>query len=263
MTEYDIFKACFGQLVIDKETFTRLAFGEGARIFRERGGFAVTRGQRVTLLCVAPEYQRRGVGTRLLGECERHIRAQGFDRAILGGNMLCGAVEGSCDFFRKNGYAIGGEFKEMQLELGGFSAAEALSRCADDAEFISGDADLEELHRAVAAVDEDWVQYFTQPEDVYCARKNGEIASFCIVGADEDCLLSDGAAKVGSIGCVGTVPEYRCKGTGLALVAKAAEHLQEQGCGRVFIHMTHLDRWYGKLGAEVFLRYSAAEKELS
>ena len=262
MTEYEIFKACFPQLVIDKETFTRLAFGKDTHLFIEEGGFAVTHGQRIALLCVAPEYQRRSIGSRLLAESEQYIRALGHNRAVIGGNMLCGAVDGSCDFFSRNGYTLGSEFKELCLELGSFSAADAMKKCTDDIEFILGDAQPEELHHAVAAVDEDWVQYFTAPNDVYCARRNGTIASFCIVGEDEDCLLSDGATKVGSIGCVGTVPEYRSKGTGLALVATAAEYLQAHGCGRVFIHMTHLDRWYGQLGAEVFLRYSMAEKEL-
>ena len=73
MTDYQIFKACFPELIIDETNFSRLAYGEDVHIFREDGGFVTVRNDHIELLCVAPEYQRRVVGTLLLKKCEQHI----------------------------------------------------------------------------------------------------------------------------------------------------------------------------------------------
>ncbi len=254
MTEFQIFKACFPQLIIDEQSFSRLAFGEGVQLFREEGGFATVRGNCIELLCVAPEYQRSGIGTRLLGQCESCISA---DVIRLSGSMLPGAAEGSGDFFRSHGYRVEGLYNEMSLELDGFIAPDYAA--PEGAQFCFYSGDIGEMRRAVAQVDEDWVQYFSEDEVLYVCLMNGEIASFCIVGEDETCLLSDGK-QIGSIGCVGTVPKFRRQGLGLQMVAFGSAHLRNIGCERVFIHYTHLDKWYGRLGAEVFLRFSPAEK---
>lgn len=262
MTEYEIFKACFPRLVIDKNTFDRLAFPIGAVSFCVEGGFAVYKGERIQLLCVLPEYRGRGVGAHLLELCERGILSDGFKKAVLGGDMLPGAVAESRGFFERQGYAFGGEFNEMELRLSELRFPDEKAPCGARFGFFNGE--LTDLHCAVAEVDEEWVQYFDRKEDVFCGYdEGGELASFCIVGEDEDCLLCDGIAKVGSIGCVGTLPEFRRKGISLNMVAHAAELLKESGSGKVFIHWTHLDKWYAKLGAVTFLKFSPAEKELT
>ena len=260
MTEFEIFKGCFPQLVIDEATFSRLAFGGATKVFRSDGGFACTEGSRFTLLCVAPQYQRNGEGTRLLKLCEEHIKHNGGTAAALSGNMFSGAVAESREFFEKHGYSLGGEFVEMELKLGDFTVPDY--EIPYDAQYGFFDGSIDELRRAVAEVDEEWVQYFNEDGLFFCCFVNGEIASFCIIGEDEDCLLSDASTKTGSIGCVGTVPKFRRRGLGLHMVALGAHWLKERGCDNVFIHYTHLEGWYGKLGAETFLRFSPAEKRL-
>lgn len=260
MTDYEIFKACFEQLNIDEETFTRLAFPKGAYALSVDGAFAVYQGENITLLCVAPQYRGKGIGSRLLGQCEYCIGLNGGAKAVLGGGLLSGAVSGSYAFFEKRGYRFNGEFNEMELLLSDIKAPEA--DIPDTAELRFFDGDIAELRRAVAQVDEEWVQYFTNDETVLCCYMGGELASFCIVGEDERCLLCDGAAKVGSIGCVGTLPKFRRKGLGLNMVALAAEHLRKRGCDKAFIHWTHLDKWYNKLGAQVLLKFAPAHKVL-
>ena len=257
MTDYQIFKACFPELIIDEKNFSQLAYGEDVHIFREDGGFATVHNDHIELLCVAPEYQRRGVGTLLLKKCEQHI-AKEHKKVLLSGNMLPGIAKGSEDFFRRNGYDIGDcIFNEMSLELADFSAP--LYTVPDGTEFCFYNGDIAAMRSAVAEVDDEWVQYFDEDGLFFVCMMNGEIASFCIVGEDECCLLSDGK-RIGSIGCVGTVPKFRRNGMGLHMVALAAEHLKSIGCDRVFIHYTHIDKWYGKLGATTFLRFYTAEK---
>lgn len=260
MTEYGIFKSCFPELKIDESNFNKLAFSDDTKLFRESDGFAVCRKNRITLLCVAPDMQKKGIGSALLKQCEEHIKSSGNTGVSIGGNMLIGATDGSHDFFRKHGYSLSGDFTEMELTLKDFSVPKA--DIPENAEFRFYSGDIEDLRKAVAEVDEEWVQYFDEGGCFYCSFMDGELASFCIVGEDERCLLSDGASKTGSIGCVGTVPKFRKKGLGLHMVALAAQWLKERGCNNVFIHYTHLYNWYGKLGAEVFLRFTTAEKEL-
>ena len=260
MTEFQIFKSCFPELKIDEYNFNKLAFSDETKVFRKGEGFAVCRGSRITLLCVAPETQRQGIGSALLKQCEEHIKSSGNTHAFIGGNMLIGAVGDSHEFFRKHGYRLSGDFTEMELVLRNFTAPKA--DIPENAEFSFYNGDIETLREAVAEVDEEWVQYFDEDGYFFCCFMDGELASFCIVGDDEHCLLSDGASRIGSIGCVGTVPKFRRKGLGLQMVALAAEWLKDRGCDSVFIHYTHLYNWYGKLGAEVFLRFTTAEKEL-
>ncbi len=256
MTDHHIFKACFPGLIIDEQSFSRLAYGGDTQIFRENGGFAAVQGNNIALLCVAPEYQCKGIGTALLNECEKYI-SQYADKIFLSGNMLPGAEESSAEFFRKRGYTLSGCFNEMSLELASFAVP--AYEAPEGARFCFYDGSIEDMRRAVAEVDDEWVQYFNEDGLFFVCMMGDEIASFCIVGEDECCLLSDGR-RVGSIGCVGTVPKFRRNGIGLQMVALGSKHLKDIGCERVFIHYTHLDKWYGKLGAETFLRFVTAEK---
>ncbi len=256
MTDYQIFKACFPELIVDETSFSRLAYSEDVHIFRNEGGFATMRNDHIELLCVAPEYQRHSIGTKLLKQCEEHIGTK-HEKVFLSGNMLPGVAEGSEDFFHRNGYTIGGLFNEMSLELAEFSVPQYTA--PEGAEFCFYSGSIEAIRSAVAEVDEEWVQYFDEDGKFFVCMIDNEIASFCIVGEDECCLLSDGK-RIGSVGCVGTVPKFRRNGIGLHMVALASEHLRNIGCDKVFIHYTHLDKWYGKLGAETFLRFLTAEK---
>ena len=76
----------------------------------------------------------------------------------------------------------------------------------------------------------------------------------------QNALCPKQAAKHGSIGCVGTVPEYREKGIGLAMVAHATQILKEAGCDKSFIHYTALEKWYGRLGYETCMAFVLGEK---
>lgn len=260
MTDHEIFRLCFPEYRIAEHIFSHNAL-EGRKALRCEGGFATVRRDRIELLCVAPEYGGQGRGKALLERCEARIAENGYRTVSIGGGLICGAEERSVPFFEKMGYAIGEcSYTEMELKLADFIPTEAKLNC--DVDFGFYDGDIDELRRAVSCVDEEWVQYFTEGQMFFCGYVAGELASFCIVGDDEQCLLSDGVAKIGSVGCVGTLPEFRNRGMGLRMVALASEWLKRQGCDKVFIHYTHLDGWYGRLGAKVFQRFRTAEKKL-
>lgn len=105
-------------------------------------------------------------------------------------------------------------------------------------------------------------QYFNEYENVFAAFSGGKIVSFCI--AESGCLtmLSRDGENVGSVGCVGTIPAARGQGTGLAMVGKASEQLISRGCDVIYIHYTHLGKWYGKLDFEPFIYFGFGRKAL-
>ena len=112
--------------------------------------------------------------------------------------------------------------------------------------------DYAQLQAAVGQVDEDWVKYFPEGTRVFCAFDGDAAASFCI--------LSDwgvhGGLRIGGPGCVGTVPAYRGKGIGLEMVRLATEAQREEGYSLSWIHYTHLEKWYSRLGYRTVLRWN-------
>ncbi|MCI5669059.1 MAG: GNAT family N-acetyltransferase [Oscillospiraceae bacterium] len=243
MTEYEIFKSCFPELRLDERQFRELSGISSGQTFCCDGGFALVSGNCVRLLCVAPEKRKTGVGTSLLKKAEEHIRSLGYSRAELGGTdsgLLIGAPEDCSRFFTQRGYTLNERVAEMYGTPDMLRSAPAAEGA--DFEFCRGSG----LPEAVAAVDRDWVQYFDGGE-IFCGYSGGKIASFCLLDDDVDCLFSDGT-RVGSIGCVGTVPEFRRRGIGLKMVELAARELYHRGCEKIFIHYTGVYEWYAKIG---------------
>lgn len=252
-SDYGIFRACFPQLALSERDFLSLTRHD--RRFAAEGGFALTSGGSIALLCVRPEYCGRGTGSALLEQCEEHIAANGYGRAVLGGELFGGAVEGSYEFFRRRGYSLGGEFCEMRVDIGGYS--DPLPDVGADFRFLSGVTD--ELVAAVKSVDEDWVQYFGS--DIFCGFVGGRLVSFCIAEDNVVCALG-GSGRMGSVGCVGTIPSARGRGIGLKTVSLALRELSGRGCQSCLIHQTHLCDWYARLGAETVFRFREGSKPL-
>lgn len=259
MNDYELYRASSFGTSLTEPLFNELTEKESCVIFREDNGAAFLKANKLIFLSVLPEHRKKGIGSRLLKRCEEHVLENGGDYIYVNG-IFHGAPEESKGFFIKNGYETKGEFVEMGMDISGFRADTA--HAPDNANYRFFDGEHSELLRAVGEVDEEWVQYFTDDNKVFCAFKNNELASFCIVDEEVHCLLSDGKNKVGSIGCVGTLPRFRKQGIGLYMVELATEFLAEKGCDNSFIHCTHLEKWYGKLGYKTFLKYGAARKKL-
>ncbi len=265
---FDIFKKCFAQFDFGREEFEALSEIKDCRSFSyfEGGamaGFALVKGSDLRLLCVLPEYRTKGIGNFLLTQAENHIRSEGHLIINLGGTssqLFIGATEDSAGFFEKRGYELDGTVAEMGIDTPKLipTGTEPVngSICF---EYYSGSMDA--LNRVVAEVDEEWVQYFGDSE-IFCAMADGEIASFCTLDEDILCLLSGHDQKIGSIGCVGTVPRFRRRGIGLNMVSRAAEELRARGCGKIFIHYTSVYDWYARLGFKTFLRLRTGGKKL-
>ena len=143
-------------------------------------------------------------------------------------------------------------FTELVMDLRTERPAVPEYRPPEGITFGKYSGDIAKLREAVAQVEEDWVQYFGEETPVYCAFDGEKIAAFCI--------LSDwgvhGGLRIGGPGCVGTVPAYRGKGIGLEMVRLATEQQREEGFSLSWIHYTHLEKWYSRLGYRTVLRWN-------
>jgi len=270
MTNYEIFAACFPELDVSEAAFAHMLNQEDRTIFEcarqgERVAYAAMEGNVLRLLCVLPQWQGKGIGRGLMEEAEAFARQTGKGEIIIGGrdgDLFIGSPETAAGFFEKRGYALSRPYDEMRRSLLDFQAADYPLHTPDGTEFCWYTGEKAALLQAVAAVDEDWPQYFAGDEPIFCAALSGQIASFCTVNEWEHCLISNGHNRVGAPGCVGTVPQYRCLGMGLKMVALACEELKKQGCTDAYIHYTGVPDWYRKLGFTVFLRQRLCSKAL-
>ena len=142
-------------------------------------------------------------------------------------------------------------FTELAMPLERFCPDAAPVPCPERIAFGVYRGGAETLHDAVRRVSGDWVQYFTEDREVFCAFDGERIAGFCIA----DDFGRHGGLSIGGPGCVGTVPEYRGQGIGLEMVRRATARLKEKGFDLSWIHYTHLAAWYERLGYEAVLRW--------
>ena len=260
----EIFRESFPEIKLTEKQFAEI-LGDVRFIVHEDKGFAAVSQDKIRLLCVSPEYRNSGIGIGLLKECEDIIRSGGYGRAILGGtdSQLFIGVPQNFSFFEKAGYISDGSCMEKTLSFDRYDAEKlGLKLYPEGITFGFFDGDREELRKAVALVDDEWVQYFDDECPVFCAFEDGNPVGFTIMGYDDLCVLSGDGEKVGSIGCVGVVPSVRNRGIGIAKAAHACMLLKESGCTSLFIHYTHLVNWYERLGCKTFMEYTFAEKSL-
>ena len=143
-------------------------------------------------------------------------------------------------------------FSELVMDLRKDSPKPLPYPYPEEITFGEYSGDIGTLQSAVSRVDADWPQYFSRRGRVFCAFDEDRIASFCILtdwGVHE-------SLHIGGPGCVGTVPEYRKKGIGLEMVRRATTILKEEGFDISWIHYTHVEKWYEKLGYKTVLRWS-------
>ncbi len=144
-----------------------------------------------------------------------------------------------------------GEYAEMAQPL---KAYKEQTKPIDGVTYGYYHGDVVTLQNCVREVDDEWVEYFPEGCTAFCAFLGEELVSFCLVDEMDDGVLS--GDKIGSIGCVGTVPKHRGHGIALRMVDLAAIELQKQGMEYSYIHYTGIDHWYKKLGYQVLARFS-------
>lgn len=270
---YKMYMRCFPEYPTTPENFQSLLRPDLAHIIerREDGrllGFALVHDGSIPLLCVDESCRGRGIGSALLEESECYLREQGAGNVSIGCGphyLLQGVPQGpAVGFFEKRGYTAEWSSINMALDLGGFqhdrlsippAPAGTCYRFADE-------GDTPALLKAVEAAEDGWVDIFAHCADpILLAELDGVIAGFEILSVDGGYFIVPGE-RVGSVGCVGVVPDKRERGIGLAMVAQGVKWLKERGCTQIELRYTWLESWYGKLGFKTVSRQWMGEKKL-
>ena len=144
-------------------------------------------------------------------------------------------------------------FSELIMDLRNDSPREVMPHCLENITFGEYKGDISRLKKAVNEVDEDWVQYFGEWSRGFCAFDKDEVVAFCILS---DLGMQDNL-KIGGPGCVGTIQKYREKGIGLEMVRRATVLLKKEKYDISWIHYTHIENWYKKLGYETVLKWNS------
>ena len=143
-------------------------------------------------------------------------------------------------------------FTELVMDLRRDTPRKVPFVCPEGLTFDEYRGKNDPLQDVVRQVDENWVQYFSEDTPVFCAFDRDRIVAFCILS---DWGWHQGM-RIGGPGCVGTVPEYRKKGIGLEMVRQATNLLQKRAFDLSWIHYTHLEHWYRKLGYQPVLKWN-------
>jgi beta-N-acetylhexosaminidase len=284
--------ALWGATLGDSWPITRQAFHAttaGASAYKsddheiaERGGeivgFAATQRSpmrslgEIMLLLVHPAHQRQGIGRQLLARAVQRLQAQGVERLQLGGGGSVYFWPGvphnltnALAFFAKTGWSFVGESVDMALPLHHYQTPAFVMQRVREAGLTIDHPQPSEVEAVLAFERQHfpfWAYYFEQPlrrgalgEVLVAKAGDGAILGSLLVWREEkwEQLL---AGPVGALGSVGVCEAARGKGAGLALVARATEIFQEQGCASGWLGWTGLRDWYGKLGYTVWRSYA-------
>lgn len=234
-------------------------------------GFTVINQNSILALCVSPQYQNRGIGTKLLHKSENSIFERGYSSIVLGRSNQTYLFQGvpyndhynPSGFFQKHGYAASWSSIDMILPLKDFSFGKAQIPAVSDAITFryAEKRDEEFLQEKVLKVNPTWCTYYTHAEDVvYLAEEKDEIIGFVLICEDNMPFAINFDGKVGGLACLGVVPEKRNRGVGLQLAAQGTRELKQMGCDYSYIGYTWLEDWYGSLGYHTYTHFWMGEK---
>lgn len=144
-------------------------------------------------------------------------------------------------------------FAELVMDLGGEVPKVSPLPYTNGITFGEYHGEIETLRDAVRQVNTDWVQYFNEGGRFFCAFDRESIVAFC----DLSDMGRFHGLHIGGPGCVGTIPEYRKQGIGLEMVRRATEIFKKEGYDLSWIHYTHLEKWYMKLGYQPVLHWNS------
>lgn len=273
-----LFEHCFPDIyrspeaireIVEREGYARIEHREDNRLV----GAAVVHGEVIYLLCVEPEYRRRGIGSMLLQRAEEAIRAGGHARAVIGagdGYLTPGVPmkEQAHRFFEERGYKHAwdeGECFDMEMELKDFCYVE--HRIGDSVDGICYEmaqaSDIPAIVECIREAEEGFVPFYAdsacyegESGGVLIAREGDAVCGALMV----DCETA--GRPIGSIGCTAVSPRYRRRGIATMLVLLATRYLKEQGLTRSMLEYTYtgLDRLYGAAGYRISMKYFMAEK---
>ena len=241
----------------------------------------------ISLLLVAPDRQRQGIGTLLHDAAFAYCHQVGATSVQLGGGssrFFPGVPENLPDavaFFRSQGWSFEGEQYHVVYDLtqdlrGYVTPPSVLQRVKQQQIYFETivDGQVDELVTFEAHEFPNWLDAFRRVislgdyDDVLVGRDATEqiVASLIMYTPQSSKARHDVlwqaifGERLGAIGCVGVAEQEQGKGIGLALVARATELLIERGVEHCSIDWVVLTDFYAKLGYQVWRGYDICQR---
>jgi GNAT superfamily N-acetyltransferase len=231
----------------------------------------------IPLLLVDPEYQRRGIGTRLLEAGMAWLGELGATTVGLGSGGddyiwpgVPDDLPGAVGFFEARGWGFEHTVIDLVADLGEYQAPAGVGERAELAGVsieVMAEPERAEVMAFEVATFPDWVVWFERLDSsVLVARdRAGAIVGTLLfrgpLGATiYEPLLGPAA---GTIGCVGVAAPARGAGVGSAMVARASELLRDAGTRACHIGWTRREEFYARLGYVPWRRYHMARRPVS
>lgn len=239
----------------------------------------------VVCVMVDPDYQRRGIGSALLENATRWLKADGALRMISGGKYprlwpgVPDNLPGALAFFQSCGWAMTKRDYDLGCALRDYQTPERLT-----AKLVAEKIQIEPatvgITSNILAFQErefaGWADTYRHVisvgdlSDVLLAHDpdKGIVGSLLMYGPWSDAGRIDAAwttlhgAMLGGLGEVGTAKDERGRGIGLGLVARGSELLKARGVSFAHIGYTSLIDFYGKLGYRIWQTYQIGVQEL-
>ena len=251
--------------------FCAVGYGKG-------GGGGGTAG--LLTIVVEPSWQRQGMGTLLLGEVERVLRARGIGRLNVGfgdgGNYFWPGLPAEADawgFLARQGWQRDEGSFDLVQELAGYRtpawARERLDKVGIRLR-VARLEDGERVERFEGRWFPAWAGFFRNAAAaaewdnmLLALDARGEVVGTALVKAGVAATWdADVGVRYGTLNVLGVADDRQGTGIGIGLAAGAMELLQTRGCSRCYIQWTGLVDWYGKLGATVWAEYQMGWKLL-
>ena len=226
------------------------------------------------LVLVDPDYQRRGLGRRLITKAAERHHAAGV-RGIKVGSVGCGFLwPGIPDaspetrlFFEGLGFRTGSMYS-LVLDASTHSPSAVWPEQVSIRPLEKEEASALMAMQARCAFG--WENDFARPiskgrhRDIIVAVSEGSIlGALTIRGPDCHHLwrrkLGD---KMGEIDNVGVDKAHRNQGIGLGLVDYATQTMRDRGVAKILIGNTWLKDWYGRLGYRVWSEWYTCKASL-
>lgn len=294
---YELYERNCPLIVRARDTVLRILGNEGNRIIERRDegnhliGASVVNQNAVLLLCVDAQHRNRGIGSELLELSENTVKADGYDRIVIGNGfdyitpgvptsrryfeaeneeLYPGLDEKASVFFTKRGYAHswGCNCFDMRLPLERFAQNDCC--VGDTIQGITyrwaGKSDLAGICDCTDKACPEFTGYY-QSESLYApdsdtraliAVSEGQVVGTLLVG------LEDAGKRLGCVGCTTVRPTHQGRHIGVNLVTVGTKHLKDMGLDEAYLSYTYtgLDHMYGYAGYKICIYYMMAEKKI-
>ena len=285
LTEHRFYRAGDHLVAVAGERVVGLV---GTQVDRWGGVPADSRGGGISVVLVHPDWQRRGVGSRLHEAALAHLRREGARELRLGGGGayrfwpgIPTDLPGAHAFFSACGWPLEPEQRSRDLvrDLTSFHVPPAMRARLTQERVTVRPARKDEADDVIAF---EW-EHFSgwAPGFVYMA----ELGDFqnMLVALDEEkgivgaLMLHTPSSRwltanitwqtvlgdaLGGISAVGVAASERGRGIGIGMVAIGSQILRERGVGNCHIDWTNIVDFYGKLGYTVWREYWMSTRTL-